>query len=178
LLDEEASPVRNALQSIHLFSDVLDSAQLDQLACDCQPVHFDVDAILMRQGEHATTMYCIVAGLVSLQFVDHLQRVRNIRELGAGSVVGEIELLTGAPRLATVTAASEVEALEISKGALESVFSRSPDLLESFAANVALREQMLRNIADDPEGAWKAKILREARKVFPPNLRRSARRHW
>jgi hypothetical protein len=36
---------------------------------------------------------------------------------------------------------------------------------------------MLRNIADDPEGAWKAKILREARKVFPPQsppLRKAA----
>ena len=178
MFDEEASPVRNALQSIHLFSDVLDPAQMDQLAYECTLVRFRTGDILMRQGEHATSMYCVIKGLLSLQFVDHLQRVRKIRELGAGNVVGEIELLTGAPRLATVIAASNSETLEIKEGALRKIFALSPDLLESFAANVALREQMLRNIADDPAGAWKAKILREARKVFPPNLRRSVRRHW
>jgi hypothetical protein len=64
-------------------------------------------------------------------YVDGLDRENEISRLRAGTVVGEIEMLTGDRRVATVRAVTLVHALEIPKSALERLFAKSPDLIEN-----------------------------------------------
>lgn len=165
-MDEQTDDRHQALSKISLFSDVLNSEQLHELARDCSPLFFLSGTILMRQGDFGTSMFCVTDGLVSIAFVDSRNQRREIRQLGAGSVVGEIELLTGGQRLATVTAVTNVRALEISKQALENAFARAPDLIEGFASVLAIRQAMLQQIEHDSNGPLQTGILRQIRNAF------------
>ena len=55
-----------------------------------------------------------------------------LAKLEKGAVVGEMSLLTGTPRSATVTAVREGEVLEVDKAALANVLWMSPGLVDRF----------------------------------------------
>ena len=61
---------------------------------------------------------------------DVLQDDRVINRLGAGDFVGEISLLTGAPRSATVVATSPVRALVLAHQAFRQLLADSPAVSE------------------------------------------------
>lgn len=141
--------MRRDLQTIRLFSDALRPDQLDELALACSRASFRAGTVVMRQGDTGSVMFCIVEGEVSVTYVDQMNRRNEISTLRAGTVAGEIEILTGERRVATVTAITDVGALEIPKEALEALFARSPDLIENLAATLAIRQAILDQIAPD-----------------------------
>jgi CRP-like cAMP-binding protein len=69
--------------------------------------------------------------------------------LVAGDIFGEISLMTGARRAATVTTIERTRVVEISKVALEGVLVDSPELVERFGAFLARRRAELEQITDD-----------------------------
>lgn len=165
-MEEATGKALNALKEIHVFSDVLAPDQLKQLARECRPSFFLAGSTLMAQGDFGNCMFCITDGLVSVSVVDPLERESEVTQLGPGGVVGEMALLTGDRRTATVTALTNVHALEVSKPALERIFARSPDLIENFGAMLALRQQALEQIAADPAGSMRAHFVKQIRQVF------------
>ena len=110
-----AIEVQEALRTIHIFFDVLTADQLNELAHECAPQSFDAGEVLMRQGDPSNSMFCIVEGTVSVSALGPRNHDREIFRLSAGTTVGEMELLTGESRLATVTALTELRLLEISR---------------------------------------------------------------
>jgi len=165
-LDEIEDDIRRALQEVRLFADVLSSEQLDELARQCVPSAFAAGSTLMREGDPAGSLFCIARGTVSLSFHDRAGRVQQIRELGPGNVVGEIESLTGEPRIASVTALTAVAALEIGRPALEAAFADSPELQESFRAVLSHRRRMLDQIAAERADTLPARLARTMRNLI------------
>ena len=164
-IDQRVS-ARDAVRRLRLFSDVLSPDQLDDLAADCRPCVFRAGSILMTQGDFGCSMFGILDGVVRVTFVDPHERENAVATLSAGQVVGEMALLTGERRTATVTARTEVVALEITKPAVERMFAKAPDLVESFAATLAIRRTMLDQIAADSSGLLRETLVRQIRKVF------------
>ena len=165
-MDDTALPAREALQAIRLFSDALSAEQLDWLARQCTPVRFRTGAVLMRQGDAASSLICITGGEVRVTHVDAKHRNNVIRELAAGSVVGERELLTGEDRVATVTALTDVDGLKIGKATLDELFARAPEVLESFRATFEIRDAILRQIVPERRRSLVGRLVRSARKLF------------
>lgn len=66
--------------------------------------------------------------------------------LGPGSVVGEMSLLTGAPRSATVVALMPVVAYRIGKEQLQPILDRSPSLYDRFAGMVEKRKAEIERV--------------------------------
>ena len=165
-MDESKLAIREALQTIRLFSDALSPGQLDTLAGQCSPIFFSAGSIVMRQGDVATSMYCIIDGSVVVTHVDKTNRKNEIRQIAAGSVIGERELLTGELRVATVTALTDLSALELSKPALDNLLASAPDLLENFRATYEIRDAILRQIV--PDGRWSLprRLLHYLRRIF------------
>jgi CRP-like cAMP-binding protein len=60
--------------------------------------------------------------------------------LEAGDYFGEMSLMTGAPRSATVAAAVETALLEVSKEAFRHILAAQPDLVERLAAALQVRQ--------------------------------------
>ncbi|MDO8105853.1 MFS transporter [Isoptericola sp. b441] len=71
---------------------------------------------LVRQGDPAASAFVVRRGRLEV-FIDG----RRVRELGPGAVLGELALLTGEPRSATVRARRDATVLELPRAALEAV---------------------------------------------------------
>ncbi len=133
-------PGSDVLRSIRFFSDVLEPSELDILVDLSQPERFERSHVLIREDDIGHSMFVIVSGTVDVTVAGEEEPIATLKE---GDIVGEMSLLTGARRSATVTATTPVEAIEISKEALAVVLGRSPDLVERFARMLARRQRVL-----------------------------------
>ena len=112
------------------------------------PVIFPAGSILMTEGDFATSMFAIVEGRVSVTVADQDGGERQVADLKAGDIVGEMSLMTGARRSATVTAETEVVTLEVTKFSLEAILARAPELIDRFG----IAEEMRGKITLGPSG--------------------------
>ena len=133
--------IRGALHHASLFSHVLNEEQSRELASLCRPVDFARGANLMVQGETAASMFIILEGAARVSVLGQNNDPREVAVLATGDVVGEMSLMTGAPRNATVTALTRVRVLEITKAPIEALLGRSQELLQRFSHVLAKREQ-------------------------------------
>jgi len=85
--------------------------------------------VLMRQGEDSLSLHFVLSGSVR---VEHSRRSDErpvvLAELGVGQTVGEMGLLTGADRSATVVAAGPIETLEIGRASFDEAAAGYPML--------------------------------------------------
>jgi hypothetical protein len=86
---------------------------------------FSAGSELLRQGQGARGLHLVLRGSVEIVDTDAGQRIDIA---GAGSVLGEMSLLTGQPCSATVTATTDVEALVLSNEGYDALVSRHPEL--------------------------------------------------
>jgi CRP/FNR family transcriptional regulator, cyclic AMP receptor protein len=89
---------------------------------------------LIREGEPAEEFYVVVDGEVDVR-----RRGRRVAQLGAGSFVGEIALLSRSPRSATVVAASPLRVLVISGRDFVALLDALPELWLKVARTLADR---------------------------------------
>ena len=90
---------------------------------------FPAGSQLMRQGEPGDTLHIVAQGLVVVERSHPaLTDVVVLAELGPGEVVGEMGVLDGDPRSATVTAVEETETLELSADAVAEIITRHPEV--------------------------------------------------
>jgi len=85
---------------------------------------------LMVQGEASDSMHILVKGTVKVEReVDGKSEPIFLAQLNPGDIVGEMGMLNGDPRSATVTALEDLETLEIPAEPLKGVFQKNPDVL-------------------------------------------------
>jgi CRP-like cAMP-binding protein len=119
------------LAAIPLF-EVLGPEDRALLAAKSRFAYFPEGALLMEEGDFGTSMFALAEGEVAVAVTDARGAVQHVADLTAGDVVGEMSLMTGSRRSATVTAVTSVTALEITKVALEAILAHSPQLLDRF----------------------------------------------
>jgi small-conductance mechanosensitive channel/CRP-like cAMP-binding protein len=93
---------------------------------------------VVAQGETSGEMFVIESGVVAV-FKEQDGREVQLARLGAGEVFGEMALMTGEPRNATVRAASASELLVIDHVALREVLAAAPELAGRLSAVMAER---------------------------------------
>jgi predicted acylesterase/phospholipase RssA len=91
---------------------------------------------LFREGEPGDRLYVVRAGRLRV-VADHEERSRVLRLLGPGAVLGELAVLTGAPRSASVQAVRDAELLEIDGGRFQDLLQQSPELGAALATALA-----------------------------------------
>jgi CRP-like cAMP-binding protein len=92
-------------------------------------------------------MYVLLEGAAVVTVADPRGEDKEVAVLAAGDFVGEMSLMTGAPRTATVTPLTPLRVLEITKEAMEELLRGSPELLEHFSRVMAQRQFELQDIA-------------------------------
>ena len=90
--------------------------------------------VLIREGERGREFFVIVSGEVDVH-----RKGRKVTTLGPGSFVGEMALLSKAPRSATVTAVTPVDVLVITDRAFLDLLDRMPELWLKVARALAER---------------------------------------
>ncbi len=146
-----------SLQQVRILGHIpLDG--LTRLAERGQSRVFPMGSLLMRQGEPADTLYVILSGRVRVDR-SHPDLVLPVplAELGPGEVVGEMGLLDGEPRSATVTAIEDTETLELDAADLAYTVLRHPEVSTSLLRTLSRRlrsvDDLATRMAGRPEGA-------------------------
>ena len=138
---------RNALRHVSIFGDVLDQQQLDTLVAGCKVQTLSDHATFIRQGEAGASMFLILEGVARVSISVTESESREVAVLTAGDIVGEMSLMTGAPRTATVTSLTSLRVLEVTKQSIETLLAATPGLLERFSPILASRQSGLSEIA-------------------------------
>lgn len=111
------------LKRVPIFSS-LNKRELDELAKRTDEVTVPAGTDLARQGAHGTQLFIVLDGSVAVR-----RNNRRVATLGRGEFVGEMSLLDGGPRSATLHTTSEVTLLVMSRPD----FSQALDLMPSVA---------------------------------------------
>jgi Small-conductance mechanosensitive channel len=97
---------------------------------------------IVRMGKEGNSMFVIVRGNVNVQIPEN-GLVKTVNSLGENDFFGEMSLLTGEPRSATVVAAEETEVLQIHKLALQPIFEGNPELMKTICEIIEKRRGAL-----------------------------------
>lgn len=127
------------LAGVDLFATLDGDARLALARAAADHLFADGEAIV-RQGEAGRSMFVVLRGEVVVRLEPSGQEVARI---AAGGVFGEMSMLTGDPRTATVRAVGDVQALEIGADEMRALAQRSPGLLEHVSRVVLTRRQGL-----------------------------------
>lgn len=129
------------LRQSHLF-DALTHEEVEYLADSAMLRPYAPGEQVVRQGDAGSSLFFVLRGEV-LVVVDGVQ----VAELGQGRMFGEMSLLTGEPRRATVTAKSEVLLAELTKASLQHLLSSNEHLMnclsEALERHTACNRQQL-----------------------------------
>ncbi len=104
--------------------------------------------MLVRQGDQDSSFYIILSGRVTV-FTEMDNRRTDIGSFEAGSYFGEIALLTGQKRTASVMATEETEALVISKRIFAPLMEENPELAVTLSEILKKRAQELQKAKDE-----------------------------
>lgn len=121
---------------------------------------------IVHEGESGASMFLVTQGSVSVTVGPDR---REVAVTEAGGYFGEMSLLTGEPRTATVIARSDVRLLEISAEAFGTHVRHQPGMLDALADAAVARRQMLDEARMAPgatPSTSKASLLGRMRKFF------------
>ena len=117
---------------------------------------FAAGDVLMAEGAPGDSLYVLTTGTVKCWVRDSKGHYIKVQELPEGAFFGEISVLTGKPRTATLTAASYCEALELDKKTLDAITAKHPrvrEVLKKFHEQRAVRHRR-----GHPQEAERAKL--------------------
>jgi CRP-like cAMP-binding protein len=104
----------------------LTSSQLEDVSGRLRPVKYRAGEIIINEGVAGDSMYLIEAGAVEVSKGG--TRPISLATLRDGDFFGEMALLTGRPRMATVKASTEVELWELRKPDFDALLLKYPSL--------------------------------------------------
>ena len=132
---------RKLLTTIELFAG-LSEAERTELARTMKYAPFAKGEVMTRQGADAHWLYLVEDGLALVRVSDG-PHDREVAQLKGPCFFGEMSLLTGEPRSATVIAESEVECFRLDKAAVQRIIDARPELAEQLAKLLAGRKVAL-----------------------------------
>jgi CRP/FNR family transcriptional regulator, cyclic AMP receptor protein len=125
----------DTLRSVPLFRALSDS-QLGSVLRSAHGADFGPGATIVRQGEPGRGMFVLAEGRAKV-VVDRAE----VATLGPGSYFGEMAVIDGGPRTATIVAETEVATLEITPQAFLRLLEREPTI--SAAIGRELRDRLI-----------------------------------
>ncbi|MEO8431593.1 MAG: cyclic nucleotide-binding domain-containing protein [Acidobacteriota bacterium] len=128
---EQTANARPSIETIPLFSGV-PREELVSVLRAVQPIRLAAGQSAVREGDAGDSLYLVVSGTLAATTGDGTGMV-EIGRLGAGDFFGEVSLLTGRPRTATVTAVTAAELLRLDRGTVASLRERHPEIDASLA---------------------------------------------
>ncbi len=130
----------DALRSIPLFSE-LSEDECSRVAEHLIYAPFAKGDTLTRQGAVAHWLYIITSGEADVGRDTPEGERHHLAMLSAGDFFGEMGLLTGEPRGATVSALSDMECYRLDKSGLEEILQERPAIAEALSEVLAARLQ-------------------------------------
>ena len=170
---EEEDRTRSILETEPLFA-CLTNQQLDELIRGSHRVHFGRGEKIIEQGAEGSSMFVLLHGTAHVSVIQNGTTL-PIASLGMGDCFGEMSLLTGEKRTATVRAEDDCEVVEIPKPAMAAVLRDAPECVTQLSGLLATRRMETEGLLKDAAGSgaeanqeseYRASFLHRLRSVF------------
>lgn len=128
------------LRQIPLFANI-DPARLKLLAFTSKRIVFEKDQELFSQGDMGDAAYVILDGSVDV-LIENKNELSHVATIEKNGFVGEIAILCGVPRTATVRATGRLETLKIMKEHFLDMLAEFPEV------SVAVMRELAGRLSD------------------------------
>jgi len=123
--------------------------------------------VITRQGSTAHWLYILTKGKAEVRLTGTGGEEQKVAELKAPSFFGEMALMTGAPREATVVALDDVECLRLDRDDFKEILALRPELAKEISLILAQRRVELVAVRDNLDAeAKKRTMVAEGSKIL------------
>lgn len=150
----------DALQAIE-FLTMLNPDELDHLADGLQPVLYAEDETIMRQDDEADWLYIMTDGQAEVRISANGQE-RHVTDLHAPTFFGEMGLMTGEPRTATIIARSPVSCYRLYRDSFQTILQERPPIAEEISSILAERDVQMKTIRQQLDEDSRDRQIEEA----------------
>lgn len=157
-----------ALASVDLFSG-LPPAMHEELAVELQFKPFAAGEAVTREGDRDDGLYMLVKGDAAVRIGKGADE-KEVARLTAGQFFGEMSLMTGEARTASVVAATDLITYRIDKPAFEKVLRATPAMAEQIADVLVARRTAL-SAAQNERDEVRRKRMETARQDLASKIR-------
>jgi len=143
----EISRRLDMLRGVDLFS-VLSPEEMNEMAERLQYAPFARGDIITKQGNIPHWLYIVAFGEVEVRYEPPHGAPQVISTLRSGQFFGEMALLTGEARSATVIALTDVECYRLDGKSFQGLLLRRPEIAEAMAKIINARKPDLEKVRD------------------------------
>ena len=111
-----------------LFSD-FSSEELVEVIKGLELLSYEAGDVIVAEGAPGDSLFVLTTGTVKAFVKDPDGHYHKVREMYEGAFFGEVSILTGKPRSATITAATACELLALDRASLDAITERQPNVL-------------------------------------------------
>lgn len=132
-----------ALRQVDFLAE-LDDAELGMLRSEVREAVFGDQEIICREGDPGDAFFVLRRGTVEVVARGANGQEAHVADLRAPAFFGEMALLTGEARSATVRAKGDAELLVVERAGFEALFKSRPSVAEAVSRVLATRQTELR----------------------------------
>ncbi|NJL46195.1 MAG: cyclic nucleotide-binding domain-containing protein [Leptolyngbyaceae cyanobacterium SM2_5_2] len=154
---EEASEVLDRIEHIEMLHS-LSPSEMQAIIPLLKPLSVEPGTVLCQEGAAGDCMFLIVDGQAEI-----FKGSQRLAQLGAGEMFGEMALLTGESRSATVRAKTPMELYELDRADFEAMLTHSPQLSSGLSRILARRLRETTQSTTKPKTVeddhWRQRVL-------------------
>jgi predicted acylesterase/phospholipase RssA/CRP-like cAMP-binding protein len=154
------------LEPLEFFHGLRDEV-LDDLIRNCDEVTLPAGEVLFRQGDESDALYIVSTGRLVVSLQQEGKQPFVIYEAARGQMVGEMGLLTGETRSASVSSLRDSVLLRLEKDRFEKLLERHPSLTRRIAWDLSRRLKQSNSRVVQREYSVKTFALMPAGEVAP-----------
>ena len=168
--DERQRELVAVLREVDFLSE-LGEAELATLVPNLYELEFGRGETICREGESGETFYVLRRGTVEIIAQGTGGEQAHVADHGAPAFFGEMSLLTGEPRAATVRAKSDAWLLVVEREGFETMFQAHPSIADAICGVLATRQSELRErreqaVSSETAESRSRKLLAAMRTIF------------
>jgi len=150
-IDFESSDFKkNIIKNVSLFNS-LTPEERSELSGKIVQKSFDKGKTIIKMDEDGDSMFVLSEGLLDIRIGPDGSNSKKVGDIYPGNFFGEMSLLTGENRSATITAVKDSIVFEIKKEHVKDIFRKNPEILKDITKLVAERREQNINTLDNPD---------------------------
>lgn len=139
--------IKDMLDNVPLF-EALSAQDRQKIAEQANIQDFGDGELIVCQDAPGDSLYIILDGACEVLLENEGQRLKKMATINQGNFFGEMSLLTGEVRTATVKALEHTTVIKVDKELFSTILASNPSIIEQLGEVMAQRQQDLSNEAD------------------------------